>query len=66
MRFATQIILVSLVVLLGLWELMVLAAGESEALISPVAYDAARRWPILTLALGVILGHLLWPQRTKQ
>lgn len=63
---------VTLVVMFGsaaaliVWDVVVATNTEKGDTISELTLGFARRYPIalggVMLALGIILGHLLWPQ----
>lgn len=46
--------------LLGLYDVWVKVRGGDKATISKVLLNFAKRYPIVPLALGVILGHIFW------
>jgi hypothetical protein len=39
-----------------------LSYREPQGTVSALILDTSRRYPILPLAVGLLLGHLLWPQ----
>lgn len=47
---------------IGAWDIYVTARGETDATVSRTLWDWGRLYPILPLAIGVILGHCFWPQ----
>jgi hypothetical protein len=55
-------ILASLVLIIGYDIFAVLKDGE-QATISAVLLGWSREYPPLTLAFGVLMGHLFWPQK---
>jgi hypothetical protein len=65
-RCRVRIVLIVLMMLAalacGLWDVVCNARGHPEHQISAVALEWARAFPILPLMLGVLLGHLFWPQ----
>jgi hypothetical protein len=60
------VLLAALVLLIG-YDIYLHAVGGYPATISYRALQAARREPIIPLvvglALGILLGHLYWPQK---
>ncbi len=38
-------------------------AGDT---VSEVVLGAARKHPVIPLIVGIVLGHLLWPQEVKE
>lgn len=62
-RLATKLVLAAVgAVLLG-WDLFVYFSPEEGDTISAVTMDLSVRSKFLLVAIGVLLGHLLWPQR---
>ena len=54
-----------LAIALGLfvaYDVVAFLRGGVQATISRVTLGWARRWPLLPLLVGVVLGHLFWPQ----
>jgi hypothetical protein len=49
--------------LVGLYDLTVYLTHGHEATVSAVILTTSRRYPILPFMLGVLIGHLLWPQQ---
>jgi hypothetical protein len=46
----------------GIWDLLLFNSGGKPNTISHDLLVIAREYPILTLAVGIVLGHLFWPQ----
>ena len=55
-------LLVMLAVVAG-WDMWQSAQGHSERTASQIIGDWSARWPLLPLAIGLIIGHLFWPRR---
>lgn len=47
----------------GLYTLLARLLWGVDATVSVVAYDFCRENPIAEFAVGVVLGHVLWPAR---
>lgn len=47
-------------VVIGAWDLY--ARREPGATVSEVVLNAALRHPLVPFMLGVLMGHLFWPQ----
>jgi len=62
MSYITTIFLISLAAAALIYELVVLFMGKKSALISPVVFKAAQKYPFLPFGAGFVAGHLLWPQ----
>lgn len=45
----------------GAWDIYAAYRGQGVEPVSVVIQDWSRRWPILPLLVGVLLGHLFWP-----
>lgn len=55
-------VLIAAAVVLIIWDVIVAIRGGNTATISQVLYHAAQAEPVIALALGIVLGHLFWPQ----
>lgn len=44
------------------WDIYVATNREKRDTISVVMLDTARKHPAIPFLLGVIMGHLFWPQ----
>ena len=62
----TLLVILGALLILVVYDLHLYATGGYQATISYRALQAARREPIIPLlvglALGILLGHLYWPQ----
>jgi len=65
-RFATQVVLLIVAALLGAYDIWAIATAGYDASISVVVLDWSRRAPVLPFAVGVLAGHLFWPQTDKE
>ena len=57
---ARLIILVAIIVI-SLWDITVVLMGRPEATISHVLFQSTKANPIIAFMLGVVIGHLFWP-----
>lgn len=53
---------VTLVVATILFDIYVYCRGGWESTISYLVLTRASRYPIISFAVGVVIGHLFWPQ----
>jgi hypothetical protein len=58
----TAAVLVILLLSVQVWDVVAVLCYGREATISNVLQGWSRQYPILTLAIGIVLGHLFWPQ----
>ena len=58
-------ILIAFIALLIAWDIWVYLEPTPGDTISEVTLRFAQRHPVLPAAIGVLVGHLLWPQRTS-
>ena len=57
-----KIIIIAVVVIVGTWDVfVVLIMGKPEATISAVLLQLTKENPIIAFMLGVVVGHLFWP-----
>ena len=61
-RLWTIGILVGVTLLLIVWDVYAATNKERDDTISEVVLGFARRHPVIPFLLGVLMGHLLWPQ----
>lgn len=66
-RKITIAILLAVTLVLVLWDIWVyvIQPEYGGGTISEVVLGFARRHPVLPFAIGVVCGHLLWPQKPK-
>jgi len=46
-----------------MFDTVMIVNKTSGDTISEITLAAARKWPIIAFAIGVVVGHLFWPQR---
>lgn len=46
----------------SVWDLVALANGRREDTVSEILAGWVREFPILAVAIGVVIGHLFWPR----
>jgi len=57
-----KIIIIAVVAIIGAWDVfVVLIMGKPEATISAVLLQLTKENPIIAFMLGVVVGHLFWP-----
>lgn len=63
MTFNTTIIFIiaAIAVIIG-YDVWMLAARGYKSTISFTMLTAAQTWPIIPFAIGIVFGHLFWPQ----
>jgi hypothetical protein len=61
MNFTTYLLIAS-VFFYAIYDIAAAMLGGREATISYDVLNAAQAHPVIPLAVGVILGHLFWPQ----
>lgn len=65
-RRVTIILLVAFVVVLAGWDIFAAAEPTAGDTISELVLATARRHPVLPFVVGIICGHLFWPQGETQ
>lgn len=58
-------ILTAIIALLGL-EAWTLVNDTKDDTISEVIQSYAKRWPILSVLAGILIGHWFWPLSTRR
>lgn len=59
---ATTWLLFVILVMVGAYDIYAGWMFGNDATISVYVLLIARRWPVLPLIVGLVLGHLFWPQ----
>lgn len=49
----------------GLWDVVVVSRGSRDT-VSNVLHEWSLMYPILPLAIGLLLGHIFWPNQSVQ
>lgn len=62
-RWLTTAVIVATALWLIAYDIVIIALFGREASVSLVVYDLARAHPIIACALGVLIGHWLFPLR---
>lgn len=63
---ATYVMIAVLILITAVYDVFALLAWGSQYTFSTVILDLAGKQPIVPLSLGVILGHLFWPQKKEK
>ncbi len=48
------------------WDVVAGMTWGSRATVSAILGDWTRRFPIIVLAIGVLIGHIVWPLQPKE
>jgi hypothetical protein len=62
----TRYFMIGSVLAVVLYDIVAVLLGGVEATISRQVYYASVSWPILPVAVGVLIGHLFWPQKIPE
>lgn len=62
----TLLLVIAVIVTLVVYDLLAVERGRWEATVSWTMLRLAQKYPIVAFALGVVFGHLFWPQRMEQ
>jgi hypothetical protein len=62
MNITTKLLIVSIFFFV-IYDLIVMAISGREATISYDVLALSHQHPVIPLAVGIILGHLFWPQQ---
>lgn len=57
----TEAVLVATVAALLAWEVWTFRNRRPHDTISEVVQRTNRRWPIVAVLLGILIGHFFWP-----
>lgn len=61
-KITIGILIACAAILIG-WDIYVAANSSSGDTISEITLGFAQKHPVVPFALGVIMGHLFWPQK---
>lgn len=61
LEMAAKCIVLVMIVIVSFWDITVIFMGRQDATISAVIYQLSKENPIIPFILGVIIGHLFWP-----
>ena len=65
-RWITIALLIAFTAALIAWDIYAeVTVPDSAATVSRIVLSWAQQHPALPFALGVVMGHLLWPQQSK-
>ena len=65
-RAITGAILIVCVAALIVWDVFAAAFGGPGATISELTLGTSLRHPVIPFAVGVVCGHLFWPQKKTE
>lgn len=60
-RFVVASFLLVALGIAGAWDIWAAYKGYNVEPISTVIQDWSKRWPVLPMLVGILLGHLFWP-----
>lgn len=63
--YVTAWVLLGIIVAVGIYDLALSQYTTGVETVSSQMYRIATRYPIVTLVIGMVLGHLFWPQRSN-
>ena len=61
LALTAKLIIFGFVLVVIFWDVAVLIADRPEVTISAVLLELTEEAPIIAFALGVVVGHLFWP-----
>jgi hypothetical protein len=61
LELTAKSILIGMVVIVLFWDATVLLMDRPEATLSAVLMQITKENPIVAFVLGVVIGHLFWP-----
>jgi len=63
MRFILSLLFLGAIIAVWLYDAVASVRGHGELSASAVILEWSIRWPLIPLLVGVLLGHIFWPQR---
>lgn len=61
LELTAKLIILATIIIIVLWDVSVVLMGRPETTISAVLLQLAKDNPIISFAMGVVVGHLFWP-----
>lgn len=62
-QFTIAVGVILFLALVGVYDVYLAFSGEPQYTVSEILSEWAKRWPVLPFAGGLVVGHILWPQR---
>ncbi len=66
MQYVLAVSLLVAAVMSGIWDVSVIYQGQPEKTVSAVLMSWSLTFPIFPFALGILMGHIFWPQDRPQ
>lgn len=63
MRTWLSLLMLSFLAVVWVYDLAMVIRQEPASTVSATMLEWSQVWPILPFLMGVVIGHLLWPQR---
>jgi len=63
MRYVLSLLFLGAIVVVWLFDATAAIRGTGNDSVSATILDWSTRWPLIPLLVGVLLGHMFWPQR---
>ena len=61
LEMVAKYIILAVILVVIVWDVGVISQGRQECTLSAVALSLCKQHPIIAFSLGVLIGHLLWP-----
>jgi predicted permease len=61
LELTAKLIILATIIIIALWDISVVLMGRPETTISAVLLQLAKENPIIAFTMGVVIGHLFWP-----
>lgn len=62
MRYVLALGMLMSAFIAGVWDVYMIANGKSDDTVSRTLHEWSLLYPILPLAIGILFGHIFWPQ----
>ena len=59
----TVCLLLAMIAILGLWDVFAVSNNVAGDTISSIVLGTAHKYPIIPFILGIVMGHLFWPNK---
>lgn len=63
-QFSLALCLLTIMLVVGIWDIYAYAVSRPDATVSAIIGQWGHEFPMLSVAIGVLIGHLFWPRES--
>lgn len=65
-QYILALCLLTMMMIVGMWDIYAYATNDPEGTVSNIIGTWGEQFPMLSVAIGVLVGHLFWPRHPPQ